>query len=140
MTDADLTMLTLPDASLDDAGDTVAGCIGCIMTTCGTQVTTCNGDCVCNVSVQKFIQCVASGQGAVVCGTMLEAQGDTNSAALGSCVAAPLVGAPGPGCLGPCGAAGLLKKDGGGDAATTEGGGDATTEGGGEAGTDATGE
>jgi hypothetical protein len=137
-TDADLTMLTLPDASLDDAGDTIATCIGCILTNCQTQVAACNSDCVCNVGVQKFIQCVAAGTdgGALTCGTKLALGGDSTSLTLGECVAGPKFGGTGPGCLDQCGQGALNNGDGG-DSAAPEGGSDATTDSEGEASTDA---
>jgi hypothetical protein len=139
-TDADLTMLTLPDASLDDAGDTIATCIGCIMQHCGSQVAACNTDCVCNVAVQKFIQCVADGTdgGALTCGTKLALGSDSNGLTLGECVAGPKFGGPAPGCLDACGQSALGKGDGGGDSAAPEGGSDATTDSAEEASTDAT--
>jgi hypothetical protein len=135
--DANLTMLTLPDASLDDAGDTVASCIGCIVTNCPTQIAACNTDCVCNSGVQKFIDCiVGTDAGAYGCGVKLATTGDALSTALGLCVAGPTFGGPGPGCLVQCGASYLL--DGGKEASTSEGGGDATPDSAGEAGGDAT--
>jgi hypothetical protein len=141
MTDADLTMLMLPDASLDDAGDTIASCIGCIMQNCATQVAACNGDCVCNVAVQKFIQCVAAGTdgGALTCGTKLALGSDSNGLTLGECVAGPKFGGTGPGCLDQCGQGALNKGDGG-DSAAPEGGSDATTDGAGDAAPDGTGD
>jgi hypothetical protein len=138
MTDADLTMLMLPDASLDDAGDTISTCIQCILTNCPTQVAACNSDCVCNVAVQKFIQCVADGTdgGALTCGTKLALSSDSNGLTLGECVAGPKFGGTGPGCLDQCGQSALAKGDGG-DSAAPEGGEDATTDSAGEASTDA---
>jgi hypothetical protein len=139
-TDADLTMLTLPDASLDDAGDTIASCIGCIMQNCATQVAACNSDCVCNVAVQKFIQCVAAGTdgGALACGTKLALMSDSNGLTLGECVAGPKFAGPPPGCLDACGQSALNNGDGGGDSAAPEGGGDATPDGAGDAASDST--
>jgi hypothetical protein len=136
MTDANLTMLTLPDASLDDAGDTVTSCIACIKSNCTNEVAACNSDCACNVGVQKFIQCVAAGTGAVVCGTVLATAGNANATALGDCVAAPFVGGAGPGCLGPCGAGYLLTGDSGSDATAPDGGSDATPDSAGDAASD----
>jgi hypothetical protein len=135
--DSSLSMLMIPDASLDEAGDTIAGCIGCIMTNCSSEVQVCSGDCACNAAVQQFVQCVAAGMGALKCGTTLAQSGGANATVLGLCVAGPMFGGTGPGCINQCGAANLVKD--GGDAATTEGGGDATTDGAsGEASTDAT--
>jgi hypothetical protein len=136
--DSSLSMLMIPDASLDEAGDTIAGCIGCIMTNCGSEVTTCSGDCACNAAVQQFVQCVAMGKGALSCGTTLAQSGGPNATVLGLCVAGPMFGGTGPGCISQCGASNLVD---GGDAATTEGGGsDAATDGSGEASTDASGD
>jgi hypothetical protein len=131
--DSSLDMLMVPDASLDEAGDTIAGCVACIMTNCGSQESACSGDCRCNDAVQKFVHCVATGGGALSCGTTLATQGGSNATALALCVAGPAFGGAGPGCIKECGAANLV-KDGGGDAS------DATPESGGEAGTDATSE
>jgi hypothetical protein len=133
--DSSLSMLMVPDASLDEAGDTIAGCIACIMSNCGPQVTTCSGDCACNAAVQQFVQCVASGKGALSCGTTLAQAGGPNATVLGLCVAGPMFGGSGPGCIDQCGASNLVKD--GGDAATTEGGSDATLDSSGEASTDA---
>jgi hypothetical protein len=139
MIDANIATLMVPDADIGDAGATLPGCYACIQSTCSMQLNTCNADCTCNVAVQTFAQCVASGTSLMICGTML-AGGGTNALNLLSCVAGgnvPQLGGSGPGCFAPCGAGGAL--DGGTDGGT-EGGGEGGSDAAGEGGSDATGE
>jgi hypothetical protein len=135
--DADLASIMVPDASLGDSGATVPQCFACIQSTCGTEFTACNADCGCNSGVQAFVMCALDPtQNPVMCGTML-AGIDSTSMALGSCVAGPLLGGTGPGCLQACG---YLPPagEGGVDGATEGGSGEGGTGegGGGEAGSE----
>jgi len=45
--DASLTALSVPDASLDDAGATTGTCLACANTSCTSDITACQGDCAC---------------------------------------------------------------------------------------------
>jgi hypothetical protein len=128
--DADITHLTIPDASLGDSGASTDGCYSCIQTSCGSQLASCNTDCTCNSAVQGFLECVASGTSPVTCATSHLAGGGTVGLPLIACVAgSAFPGGSGPGCLHACGVS--LPEGGLGDGG---GGGDA---GGGDTGTDA---
>ena len=61
--DADIAALSVPDAALDDAGDTTAGCYACIQSGCGAELVICNADCTCKTDALTFLACVASGGG-----------------------------------------------------------------------------
>jgi hypothetical protein len=129
--DADITHLTIPDASIGDSGASTDGCYACIQTTCSTQLSACNADCTCNTAVRGFLTCVAAGGSTLSCGTSLATGGGSAGLPLGLCVAGSAVpGGSGAGCLHACGVSlpegGIPTGDGGGDAASDTGASDAT--------------
>jgi hypothetical protein len=120
--DADITKLNPPDAALNDSGATDLGCYTCIKTNCGTQLSACNADCACNTAVEGFLACVGAGGSPISCGSGLISSGNAATIALGGCLAGPLAGGSGPGCLKECGVnipEGGPPGDGGGDAGDT---------------------
>jgi hypothetical protein len=56
--DADISTLSPPDASLNDAGASVGACIACAKTSCSADVTACNGDCPCNTALVCIFECI----------------------------------------------------------------------------------
>jgi hypothetical protein len=56
--DADISTLSPPDASLNDAGASVGACIGCAKTNCSTDVAACNTDCECNTALVCIFECI----------------------------------------------------------------------------------
>ena len=90
--DADLTQyLPSADASFDvDAGVNVTACTGCLKTSCGTDINSCNSDCACRQTVIDAVTCVTQGGSFQSCAGDAFLNGDTNvqnlfSCALGSC-------------------------------------------------------
>jgi hypothetical protein len=130
--DADLTTAMVPDASIGDSGATTETCYACIESNCGSQLADCNADCTCKTNILGFVQCVGSGGSLTACGSGLALSGDPATTALGRCVAGPLLGGSGPGCLQPCGVTlpdggsgdGGQMGDAASDAATTDAAGD----------------
>jgi hypothetical protein len=103
--DGGLETLDVPDAEIGDSGATLPECYACFEYACPGQLAACNADCACTMGVLGFVQCLAAGNTTVGCGTMFVGGGDRNAQALGTCIAGPLLGGPGPGCLVPCGIA-----------------------------------
>jgi hypothetical protein len=131
VSDADLTMLMVPDAAIGDSSATVPNCYACILATCQTELTACSADCDCVAGVNQYLTCVSTpGTTGIGCGIMLAQGTNPNGAALGLCVAGPAFGGTGAGCLAQCGVSVPVEA---GTEAGTEGG----TEGGTEAGTEA---
>jgi hypothetical protein len=129
--DANLASLMVPDASIGDAGATTSGCLSCIQANCSSGVTACSADCACDTAVVGLLGCVASGESVVTCGEPLLTGGDATETALLACLAGPLLGGSGPGCLTQCGYAGMGdggKKEGGGEGGGGGDGGDAAPE------------
>jgi hypothetical protein len=120
----DASLSDIPDAAIGDAGATTETCFSCIQTNCGSELTACNADCTCKTDVATLITCIASGAGAETCGAGVLGGNDTAATALLECIAGPLLGGSGPGCLTQCGF--TLPGDGGGheggEAGTAEGG------------------
>ena len=58
--DADLRTAAPPDAALDEAGASVGSCIGCARANCGSQISSCNGDCTCNNTFNCLFDCLGS--------------------------------------------------------------------------------
>jgi hypothetical protein len=59
--DASLTSLAVPNASLGDAGVTVADCYTCMQTACQSQLAACNEDCTCHPAAASIPACLAAG-------------------------------------------------------------------------------
>lgn len=57
--DADISTLSPPDASLNDAGASVGACLGCAKASCATDVSACNTDCQCNTALVCIFQCIS---------------------------------------------------------------------------------
>jgi hypothetical protein len=102
--DADITQLTVNDASLGDGGSSVGTCSACIKTNCLSELQACQEDCDCRDSVVGFFQCVSTGKAITACGGGLLTAG-AMAQALGLC-------AVNSGCTAACG-------QGGGDDAST---------------------
>ncbi|HEY2366720.1 MAG TPA: hypothetical protein VGH87_10050 [Polyangiaceae bacterium] len=90
--DVDLTQyLPSADASFDvEAGINLSACTGCLKTSCGTDINTCNTDCDCRQTIIDAITCVTQGGNAETCfGTALlngdQTTQDLFTCALGSC-------------------------------------------------------
>jgi hypothetical protein len=95
--DADITMLTVPDASLG-TGVTLPGCYACLQSTCMTQLRACNADCTCNGRIPALLSCLVSNPTRPsLCGFSLS-NGDSAGARLFACL---FIGAP-YGCLSEC--------------------------------------
>ena len=146
VSDADLTMVMVPDAEIGDSSATVPECFSCIAASCASQLAACSADCTCVAGVQAFLTCVSSGMPAFACGAALiggAGASDPAASTLATCVGGPQFGGDaGPGCLAQCGIGLGGGDDGGPDSATeagpTEGGSSEGGEGGAtEAGTDA---
>jgi hypothetical protein len=103
--DGGLLTLDVPDAAIGDSGATLPECYACFESTCPSQLEACNTDCICTKGLFGFLQCVAGGGTTVNCGAMF-AGTDPIAQSLTQCVAGPLLGGMGPGCLEPCGAGG----------------------------------
>jgi hypothetical protein len=90
--DVDLTQyLPSADASFDvEAGINIAACTGCLKTSCGTDINSCNADCDCRQTIIDAVTCVTQGGSPQTCfGTAL-LNGDQTTqnlftCALGSC-------------------------------------------------------
>jgi hypothetical protein len=104
-TDADITSLTIPDASIGDGGGSTDGCYACIQSTCGAQLTACNQDCTCKGDALTLFQCLASGQSTTACLGPLATGGFSDPAVLeiGLCLGGSAIGGTGAGCLAQCG-------------------------------------
>lgn len=106
--DVDLTQyLPSADASIDvDAGNVnLAQCTGCLKTSCGTDINSCNADCDCRQTIIDAVTCVTQGGSPQTCfGTAL-LNGDQTTQNLFSCA------------LGSCGSICIPGDAGGGDAA-----------------------
>jgi hypothetical protein len=85
--DADVTHLNVPDASIGDSGLSLAACYSCIQTSCGTEVTACQGDCTCKVSVQNFVTCLAGGKAITACALQVIGSSDPTTTGLFTCLA-----------------------------------------------------
>lgn len=59
--DANLMSIPVPDAALNEAGATAAGCVACLNTSCPMLVAECNQSCACIAAVEAFATCIASG-------------------------------------------------------------------------------
>src|ERR1019366_4218808 len=57
---ASLNDLSLPDASLGDSGASTATCVACMKSSCASDITSCNSDCVCKEGVDDALNCVAA--------------------------------------------------------------------------------
>ncbi len=84
--DGAVGLLNVPDASIGDSGLSVGGCISCIQTMCGTEVTACEGSCACKVNVESFVTCLATGQTTAMCGTQVYGSGDPATGNLFTCL------------------------------------------------------
>jgi hypothetical protein len=118
----DASLTSIPDAAIGDAGATTEGCFSCIEANCGSDLAACNADCTCKTDVATLIGCIASGASAVTCGSGVLGGNDTAATALLECIAGPLLGGSGPGCLTQCGF--TLPSDGGGKEGGEGGGGE----------------
>jgi hypothetical protein len=58
--DANLSSLTVPDASIGDSGVDVAACLSCFESSCPMIVATCNQSCACVSAVQTFATCIGT--------------------------------------------------------------------------------
>jgi len=58
--DANLSSLTIPDASFGDSGVNVPACLSCFESSCPTIVATCDQSCVCVSAVQTFASCIGT--------------------------------------------------------------------------------
>jgi hypothetical protein len=56
--DANINMLPVPDASLNDSGATAAACVACVQQNCGTLITQCNASCACVDAFEQFELCI----------------------------------------------------------------------------------
>jgi hypothetical protein len=90
--DVDLTsFLPSADAAIDvDAGVNITACTGCLKTSCGTDINTCNADCACRQSIIDAVTCITQGGTFQTCGGAAILNGDQNvqnlfQCALGSC-------------------------------------------------------
>jgi hypothetical protein len=63
--DANLSSLPVPDAALNEAGATAAGCIACLNTACPQLVAECNQNCACIAAFEQFDQCIGSPGGSL---------------------------------------------------------------------------
>jgi hypothetical protein len=111
MSDADLTMIMVPDAALPDAGGiSLAACVNCLEGMCHSQLESCNMDCTCHDAIAGALPCIQMMGLSLTClGTMILT--DPAGMALGACA------------LSNCGA-GICTPGGGGDG----GGGDSSTD------------
>lgn len=73
----------IPDAAIGDTGATTSSCLNCINTSCGTEATACNGDCLCASQVISVFECTAGGQSIATC---LATAPNPKVLALGVCV------------------------------------------------------
>jgi len=133
--DASLLALASVDASLGDSGATVSGCLMCAEAQCAAQITACSADCACTTGVQAFVACEQAGKDAVLECTPAFAQINQTAAQLAICVAGPLLGGTGTGCLTACG--GVIPAGEGGLDGAKEGAAEASSEAGAEAAVDA---
>lgn len=88
--DASLVTVAPVDAALDDAGASVGTCLGCLKTSCGSQVSACNEDCACNGIFDCVFECLASVGASfevcyLECGGSPTGGGNTLETALGTC-------------------------------------------------------
>jgi hypothetical protein len=56
--DANINMLPVPDASLNDSGATAAACVACVQQNCGTLIKQCNESCACVDAFEQFELCI----------------------------------------------------------------------------------
>ncbi len=113
--DADLATLPVPDASLNDAGATAAGCVACVNQMCPTLLSKCQMSCGCVTAFVQFETCIGQpGAMLLTCASPL-LTGDTGL--MTGDVTCAL------GCEPACGAATTPPTDGGdgGDGATADG-------------------
>jgi hypothetical protein len=94
--DADLTNLPIPDASLGDGAASPAVCIGCVKTSCSTQLSACNGDCDCKALVVDLFGCIGQGNSPISC------VGGLGPGALGNAELGDLAGCILPNCQSIC--------------------------------------
>jgi hypothetical protein len=59
--DKNLTNVAIPNATIGDAGVTVAECYTCMLNACQSQLAACNLDCQCNPGVASIPGCLATG-------------------------------------------------------------------------------
>jgi hypothetical protein len=89
--DATLASIPVPDASLNEAGATAAGCVQCISQTqaCQPLVMQCNQNCACIAAFQMFSQCLGSPGGSLFsCGQdLLSLSGAGIDAGTTACIA-----------------------------------------------------
>jgi hypothetical protein len=104
--DASLSSIQVPDAALNEAGATVAGCFACFNQYCPMLVAECNASCACIADFQQFATCLGAGGSTLTC---LSSLGNLGSVGVDASVFA--CGLP---CLGPCGQS-LPTPDGGHD-------------------------
>jgi hypothetical protein len=91
--DVDLTQyLPSADASIDvDAGGVnLAQCTGCLKSSCGTDINSCNQDCDCRQTIIDAVTCIGQGGNPQTCFGAALLNGDQNvqnlfTCALGSC-------------------------------------------------------
>jgi hypothetical protein len=67
--DSSLSSIPVPDAALNEAGATAAGCIQCVAQTavCQPLVMECNQNCACIAAFQQFSLCLAQGGSLLLC-------------------------------------------------------------------------
>ena len=58
--DGDLLNANVPDADLFDGGSSVGLCVGCIRSSCSTQVGACNDDCGCRSAIIDAYGCLST--------------------------------------------------------------------------------
>jgi hypothetical protein len=110
--DADISTLSPPDASLNDAGGSVGACIACAKTSCTADVLACNTDCECNTALVCIFECIGGVGNTILtcaeqCGGIANVDGAEES----------LLGCAEQKCKAECGQGGGTKPtDAGGDA------------------------
>jgi hypothetical protein len=97
----DLAALMPADEPIRNSDATIDGCYSCIVQTCPAQLAACNADCSCVMGVIAFVGCLEGGGDTLACGTAITNQ--SSAAPLVNCIAGPLGGGGGPGCLRRCG-------------------------------------
>jgi hypothetical protein len=86
-TDADITMLMLPDAAINDAGATVPGCAACLNTSCKMDISACQANCECREAVVGFFGCVGKGGQLFTCASSLITLQDPQAQQIGQALA-----------------------------------------------------
>ena len=82
---ASLNDLSLPDASLGDSGASTATCVACMKSSCASDITSCNSDCVCKEGVDDALNCVAAA-GTLSLACLGGLQSNANATNLGTCI------------------------------------------------------